>query len=95
MAPNAKLQTNWHIFRDSQDKSVEANTSFTKFTIKRHAKMQRFLDGLETFRIFWIFSKWPGNFPNGLETFWMVWKLFGWSENFLDGLETFWMVLKL
>ena len=48
----------------------------TKSTIKRHAKIHRLPDGLETFL-------------DDLETFHMVRKLSGWSIKFLDGLETF------
>ena len=63
-----------------------------KSTIKRHAKMQRFPDGLETIQMAWKLSRWPGNFPDGLETFQMARKLSRCSGNFPDGLETFQMV---
>ena len=66
-----------------------------KSTIKKIAKMHRFLDGLKTFRMIWKLSGWSENFLNGLETFRMVWKLSGRSGNFPDGLETFRMIWKL
>ena len=37
-------------------------------TIKRHAQMHRFPDGLESFPMVWKVSRWSGNFPYGLET---------------------------
>ena len=66
-----------------------------KSTIKRHAKMQRFPDGIETIQMAWKLSRWPGNFPDGLETFQMARKLSKWPGNFPDGLETFQMAWKL
>ena len=66
-----------------------------KSTIKRHAKMHRFPDGLETIQMAWKLSRWPGNLTDGLETFQMVCKLSRWPGNFPDGLETFQMTRKL
>ena len=40
-----------------------------KSTIKRHAKIHRFLDGVETFQMVWKLSRWSVNFPDGLEKF--------------------------
>ena len=85
----------WHCHLESFCASGKFLRVSMKSTIKRHAQMHRFPDGLESFRMVWKVSGWTGKFPDGLESFWIVWKVSGWSGKFEDGLESFRMVWKV
>ena len=62
----------WHCHLESFCASGKFLRVSMKSTIKRHAQMHRFPDGLESFRIVWKVSRWTGKFPDGLENFWLV-----------------------
>ena len=85
----------WCICCDNDLRTSSGKYLHMKSTIKRHAQMYRFPDGLESFRMVWKVSRWTGKFTDGLENFRMVWKVFGWSGKFPDGLESFWIVWKV